>query len=65
MSAGLKTRFSTTAKDLWVHWRLNRNSSGDWLWPAAGHAGVDIYIEGEGLANAVGAENALFEPFLY
>lgn len=49
MSAGLKTRFSTKAKDLWVHWKLNRNSSGDWLWPAAGHAGIDIYIEDEGL----------------
>ena len=50
-SAGLKTRFSTNATDLWVHWYLQDSEGGDWLWPPTGHAGVDIYIEDEGLAS--------------
>ena len=44
-SAGIKTRFSTAASDVWVHWHLNSQASGDWLWPATGHAGIDIYID--------------------
>ena len=28
MSAGLKTRFATGAKDVWIHWTLNHDSNG-------------------------------------
>ncbi len=44
-SAGIKTRFSTAASDVWVHWHLDSQVKGDWLWPATGHAGIDIYID--------------------
>ena len=50
-SAGLKTRFSTNASDIWVHWHVEGPVAGDWLWPPTGKAGIDIYIEDEGLAD--------------
>ena len=47
-SAGINTRFATSAADLWVHWELAEGQPrGDWLWPSVGHCGVDIYIEDE------------------
>eukprot|EP01079_Euglenida_sp_SAG-EU17-18_P003468 gene3468-3934_t len=49
-SSGLKARFSTPARDLYVRWSLESYAHSDWLWPADGHSGVDLYIEDEGLA---------------
>ena len=44
-SAGLKVRFATAAADLWVRTSVAGPVTGDWLWPTAGHCGVDIYID--------------------
>ena len=46
-SAGLNTRFSTAAADLWVHWTIPGAPHGDWLWPSVGHCGIDIYVDDE------------------
>jgi hypothetical protein len=37
-SAGIKTRFATTATDVWIRWKLVDGTApkGDWLWPADG-----------------------------
>ena len=57
-SAGLKTRFATAAADVWVHWHLTSQAQGDWLWPAVGHCGVDIYIEDDDAAELPAAGGA-------